>query len=82
MNPEPRATPPGVNPSRPRPHTNPPGTAEQFTSSRLTTDGTRYLPETYESTDGTRTLPDPMIDPQGGRTKFITDYPIGDPRRK
>lgn len=50
-------------------------------TSRLTTDGTRYLPETYFSTDGTRELPNPMIDPQTGRRGFQTDWPIGDPRR-
>jgi hypothetical protein len=54
---------------------------DQFISSRLTTDGTRYLLETYESTDGTRELPHPMIDPQGHRGRLPDDWPIGDPRR-
>jgi hypothetical protein len=51
-------------------------------TSRLTTDGTKYLPETYESTDGTQEIPHPMMDPQGVRRKRQTDWPIGDPRRR
>ena len=54
---------------------------EPFVTSRLTTDGTKYLPETYESTDGTQEIPHPMIDPMGARRRLQTDWPIGDTRR-
>lgn len=55
--------------------------ADPEVTSRLTTDGTKYLPETYESTDGTQEIPHPMIDPMGARRKRQTDWPIGDARR-
>lgn len=56
---------------------------EVLITSRLTTDGTKYLPETYETTDGTVALPWPMIDPQTGvRGRLPDQWPIGDPRRE
>ena len=54
---------------------------EQHVTSRLSTDGTMYLPETYVSTDGTVEKPWPMMDPQGVKRRMLTDYPLGDARR-
>jgi len=55
---------------------------EPHVTSRLTTDGTMYLPETYVSTDGTVEKPWPMTDPMGVKRRLLTDWPIGDARRE
>jgi hypothetical protein len=54
---------------------------DQQVTSRVTTDGTQYRPDTYETTDGSQTIPYPMVDPQTGtRNRLPQEYPIGDPR--
>jgi hypothetical protein len=55
---------------------------EPHVTSRLSTDGTMYLPETYVSTDGTVEKPWPMTDPMGVKRRLLTDWPIGDARRE
>ena len=50
-------------------------------TSRLTTDGTKYLPETLETSDGSQEYPHPMTDPMTGkRGRLPRQWPIGDPR--
>jgi len=44
---------------------------------RVTTDGTRVLPDSHASTDGTRALPEPGIDPLGGPRRLADHRPIG-----
>jgi len=62
----------------------PPHVTPRDAAPRLTTDGTRVLPDFYASTDGTRELPEPgpgPLVPVTGR-RLPDDWPIGDPRRK
>lgn len=58
-----------------------PAPDEQVITSRLTTDGTKYLPETLETSDGSQEYPHPMTDPMTGvRGHLELQWPIGDPR--
>ena len=69
---------PPATPANPPSSPGTPPTTTRNVDPRMTTDGTRELPEYFETTDGTRAVPEDGVEPLQRRRH----WPIGDERRE